>query len=147
MSDDFDLAHDKLPDQPVTIGGDKSAAAWHGVDAGLSTLDKVTASYDEALREARAERDALAYALSLVRGDMHLTQMTPNPNDIGAYVLGQVAERAILDTAPAVSLALHDAEVKAQALDEAANDAFLWNERDAAGRLRARAAAIRKAAL
>jgi hypothetical protein len=26
---DFDPEFDKLPDQPATIGGDKSAAAWH----------------------------------------------------------------------------------------------------------------------
>jgi hypothetical protein len=26
---DFDPEFDKLHDQPVTIGGDKSAAAWH----------------------------------------------------------------------------------------------------------------------
>jgi hypothetical protein len=32
---DFDPEFDKLPDQPVTIGGDKSAAAWHGPHSNL----------------------------------------------------------------------------------------------------------------
>jgi hypothetical protein len=35
-------------------------------------------------------------ALATVRDDMHLEQMTPNPNDPGAYVLGREAERAVL---------------------------------------------------
>ena len=42
------------------------------------------------------ERAEVAEArLATVRADMHLTQMTPDPNDPGAYVLGDDAEAAL----------------------------------------------------
>jgi small-conductance mechanosensitive channel len=65
--------------------------------------------------EARAERDALAHVREQVRavaGLLRPWKVTPQQLEN----LGR-----ILDTAPAVFLALHDAEVKAQALDEAAS--------------------------
>ena len=54
------------------------------------------------LADAKAEADRwqeraeVAEArLATVRADMHLTQMTPDPNDPGAYVLGGDAEAAL----------------------------------------------------
>ena len=44
------------------------------------------------------ERDRAEVAearLATVRADMHLTQMTPDPNDPGAYVLGGDAEEVL----------------------------------------------------
>lgn len=36
-------------------------------------------------------------ALATIRNDIYLEQMTPNPNDPGAYVLGRRAERALFE--------------------------------------------------
>lgn len=117
MSDDFDLAHDKLPDQPATIGGDKSAAAWHPGNVPEVPHEPVYYSYEQRqLAEARAERDALAAR------DAEFVRLA------GVYLRASDSERwpqmanklrALVATTPAASLALHDAEVKAQALDEA----------------------------
>lgn len=106
---DFDPEFDKIPDQPVTIGGDKSAAAWHGTHREMEvvrTREDLAHKYVEVshlLSDARAERDALALQDNRVRhilasgyGDVH---------DALADL------QAVVDTAPAFSLALHDAEV------------------------------------
>lgn len=197
MSDDFDLAHDKLPDQPVTIGGDKSAATWHPnsgpevphadliararlrADATTSLLEATLLrdladtlvsereSTNQIVREetallrhkyrgamslkgqsqverdeARAERDALAHVIEQVRWAITMT-------DDGWYVTDEDKLQAILEAAPTVSLALHDAEVKAQALDEAVAEARRkWEPYSCpwVGFLDDRAAAIREEA-
>lgn len=59
------------------------------------TLSKV------AVLEAEVAR--LNKVIVVISGDMHLTQMTPNSNDPGAYVLGATAEKAIFDALTPVS--------------------------------------------
>lgn len=63
-----------------------------------------------AMRRLSAERDALAHVIEQVRR----WKMARQTGAGGSYA----ALTAILAAAPAVSLALHDAEVKAQALDD-----------------------------
>lgn len=91
----------------------KSEATWHpnsgpadDLDATLARIDRLTAERDE----ARAERDALAHVIE------HAKQV----GGIGGTVQGDDAEAMwqVLNAAPAVSLARHDAEVKAQAWRE-----------------------------
>jgi hypothetical protein len=66
--------------------------------------------------EARAERDALAVKLSTLR---HLAD-TSRPSD---WLVPAIDIIEAIDTTPPISLARHDAEVKAQALEEAADSA------------------------
>jgi hypothetical protein len=117
----------------------KSEATWHpnsgpvaDLDATLTRIDRLKDERDK----ARAERDALAHVLSLVRDSVVET-------DDGFFGTDDETLVAALDTAPTVSLARHDAEVKAQALDEASH--ALWVEHGGPVRrsLRERAAAIR----
>jgi hypothetical protein len=76
-----------------------------------SRLDESIAERDE----ARAERDALAHVIEQVR-----VRRMPRPEDTPGDMLDDIA--VILDAASLVSLARHDAEVKAQALGSAAVD-------------------------
>jgi hypothetical protein len=105
---------------------------------------------DAALRwvdEARAEVKSLDAAMA------HLIEQAPHGNEC---TLGKNGYDPVWDlrikkpcncwksTSPAVSLALHDAEVKAQALDEQADQFAGWVATNAvASILRERAAAIR----
>lgn len=98
----------------------------------------------------REQYDALAAVIERAKRVPDRDEVVPISDDVRrhAYVKGGEVRasrfRDILDTAPAVSLALHNAEVKAQALDEFA-DAYCFDAgwRQAA---RARAAAIREEA-
>ena len=111
----------------------KSEATWHP-DASMSPAISQRAEYENVLLtkslldaqcerdEARAERDALARVIK------QLTQLALIPQRWSED--RQVEVSRVLDSAPSAALARHDAEVKAQALDEAA-DAFgagAWSE-------------------
>jgi hypothetical protein len=73
----------------------------------------------ERIEALKSERDALAAVIEAVRADVHLTQMTPDPNNSGAYVLGANAEAAIFAQPSRAEkvLAARDAKVLRDAAD------------------------------
>lgn len=110
------------------------------------------ADQEEGIGGLRVQRDALAAQLAEVRSRARAESergQSPHPMDVRYFDGWRRSAEVIfegLSTAPAVSLALHDAEVKAQALEEAADAEFRRDQRDERGKLRARAAAIREEA-
>lgn len=106
-----EVPHADWPDYGNGAGSNRGPSAALGDTVPASTLDKVTASYDEALREARAEHDTLARVIEQAKAQYVGPQSWPD--EIAAQKMHEV-----LDAAPSMSLALHDAEVKAQALDD-----------------------------
>jgi hypothetical protein len=135
MSDDFDLAHDKISDQPVTVvGGNKSAAAWHPSTGPTVALADYEASCRN-LARVEAERDALARVIEQVR-DMHQLGQWLEPWDgsngrkrngcwhggcIYCETDGGCDTLLLLATSATSLLAHHDVEVNAQALDDFAD--------------------------
>lgn len=94
---------------------DRAWASWERTDA---RADRAERERDE----ARAERDAHAAKLTAVRkyaDDRSIHHRARKDSVVGSWRIASDL-LAILDTPPVTSTPLHDAEVKAQALDEAA---------------------------
>lgn len=127
---------DRISDQAMAVNQMRETARFidvHGKapDDLAEFLRHWTVVVSDALVSVMAERNALAHVLEQVRVQFVPGGISTGPvEDATFYELRDVTRRSIkrsrkvrelLGVAPAVSLALHDAEVKAQALEEAAD--------------------------
>jgi hypothetical protein len=82
--------------------------------------DLIYAVAEGLAKQESKEAEKLALTLSIIREDVYLEQMTPNPEDNGAYVLNPTAEKALFGKLTDEELQAQLAKVKAKGLEEMA---------------------------